>query len=137
MYFIDFDIYKRVVETLRAAPVESGGILGIKDNVICAYCFDDTYNSYSEYVPNTDVLNDVIDRWHDEGIDFIGIVHSHPNSYNKPSEKDLIYLQKLVINNDFLTRIIFPIVTKEEKCFKITFYEFKNKFSLVGVKIKL
>ena len=108
MWYIDSSVYKDILETIGNAPIESGGIIGIKNNVICAYYFDKcTYNKESKYVPNISRLNSVIKKWHKQGIEFAGIVHSHPNSYNKPSLSDGDYAKILMENNNFLNRLFF------------------------------
>ena len=136
MYYIDSNIHQEIIETIGNSPIESGGIIGIKNNIICKFYFDKHSNHKNDkYIPNVESLNNVILDWYELNIEFIGIVHSHPNSCNIPSLDDLTYAKKLKQHNPSLKKILFPIVTKESHCIEITFYEFDNDFSRVNVKI--
>ena len=134
--FVKKEIYDDIVQKIGAAPIESGGILGIKDGVICSFYFDHTSPSRNdEYIPDISVLNEGIKIWFDLGIDFAGIVHSHPNSYDRPSSGDYIYVRRLKKSNPQLEKVFFPIVTKTNEKTNITFYIYENDFNLAKVKI--
>lgn len=131
MYFIDCLIYNKIIKTIGVAPIESGGIIGIKNGVICAYYFDKkAVRRKSEYYPDIKRLNKVINGWSKKNITFAGIVHSHPNSCNQPSIKDKIYAENIIKNNTFLKVILFPIVTVSGDKIKLTLYEYTDDFYL-------
>lgn len=136
MYYINNSILKKIEKTIGNSPIESGGIIGIKKNIICAFYFDKkNYNHLSEYYPNYKTLNKVIKRWGKHGIMFAGIIHSHPNLYNKPSIIDYNYAKKILDSNYLLEKLIFPIVTFKEKVMEISFYELQDYFIEIEVKV--
>ena len=136
MYYIYSNVYEEIIKTIGNAPIESGGIIGIKNNIICKFYFDKSESRHNTmYIPNTKVLNYIIDKWADSNIDFAGIVHSHPNSCTTPSLEDYYYATNLKQLNPTLKKILFPIVTIENKIVNITFYEFDNNFSPESFKI--
>lgn len=139
MYFIKNTILKQIKDTIGKAPIESGGILGLKDNVICAYYFDKgDFCKIDEYRPNIKKLNSVINEWGNKGISFIGIIHSHPNSYKIPSLQDCNYVDVLMKQNRFLEKIILPIVIIENDDVQIYYYEYLQQvkdFSSIDVLI--
>ncbi len=93
-----------------AAPIESGGIIGSKDGVICAFCFDDDNYHFDCYIPNVKKLNDKIAEWANNGIRFAGIVHSHHNDCRLVSDADKCYAVEVQKSVGNLT-LYFPIVT--------------------------
>ena len=134
--YISQKVYDEIVFTIGNAPIESGGIIGEKDGVICEYFFDKKAKQNQEkYVPSLNLLNKIIERWHENGINFIGIVHSHPNNYKRPSLNDEKYAQKLMKCNPHLSRLIFPIVTVSSDNIEIVFFEFTEKFTRVNISV--
>ena len=139
MYFIQKSILDEIKNTIGITTMESGGIIGAKDNVICAYYFDDkNIGNISEYIPDTEKLNSIIRAWGNIGIHFIGIVHSHANAYDKPSLGDKIYADNLIKENSFLERVLFPIVTKTNAFVKVDFYEYcKETKAFTSTEVKV
>lgn len=139
MYFIQESILEQIKATIGIAPIESGGIIGVKNNVICAYCFDEgNVGNIAEYQPDPEKFNSIIRAWTDKRIFFIGIVHSHANSYDKPSLGDKIYANNLMEANSYLKAVVFPIVTKVGARIKVSFYEYDKEgkeFYPIRVKI--
>lgn len=93
-------------------PPEQGGILGMKNGIVCSYIHDIT-TSKSEcavYRPNNSLLNNCIEKWANEAIDFCGIVHSHPNGQDVLSSGDMEYINKLYDMNPHLKKAYFPLV---------------------------
>jgi len=137
MYCIKSNIYNEIIKSIGNAPIESGGILGIKDGIICAFHFD-SYSSNKEdfYIPDICHLNQVINEWQSKGISFCGIVHSHPNKHNKPSRLDEEYARLLLDKNKMISYLIFPIVTIFENKVEVVFYEFTENFIPVEVEVK-
>jgi proteasome lid subunit RPN8/RPN11 len=122
MIKIKAEVYNNIINTIGKSPIESGGIIGMKNGVICSYYFDGYTNSKSEYIPNVNALNKVISDWFNDKIEFVGIVHSHPNQLNILSLNDINYAKELLSVNSYLKEIYFPIVTiKYDKIF-LTFY---------------
>ena len=137
MYYIEHKIYQEIVETIGKSSLEAGGIIGRKDNIICSFHFDKNgLCSESEYKPNVSEMNKIIKEWYSWGVEFAGIVHSHPNSYNRPSFNDGLYAKRLMDTNPSMERVLFPIVTRTYEIVTITFYEYTDDFYLVEVKMK-
>ena len=137
MQYIKRKVYDDIVHTIGKAPIESGGIIGEKDGIICEYFFDKSdVHKDCRYIPNLNKLNAIINAWNKRGVSFIGFVHSHPNMYNKPSTGDAEYAQKLFLYNKNLKRLVFPIVTfSSDEGISISFYEYIEAFKEIGVTI--
>lgn len=93
------------------APPESGGILGIKNGVICAFVPDNSKqeSERATYSPNIQFLNKCIEKWTDEGIEFCGIIHSHPSKQTTLSATDMEYIEEMYLNNPSLGITYFPL----------------------------
>ena len=94
---IKLETYNEIIDKIGNAPIESGGILGMKNDVICAFFYDENAKtSCDTYIPDIASLNEVIKNWNRQGVKFVGIVHSHANGYDKPSHNDELYAKKLL-----------------------------------------
>lgn len=137
MIYINSRVYNEIMYTIGNAPIESGGILGMKDGEICAFYFDKgASTSYDAYIPNIKVLNEVIKRWSKRGIRFFGIVHSHANGYDKPSYNDEVYARNLLEQNPSLRSLVFPILTNYNGEKKLSCYEYITDFTRKEIIIK-
>lgn len=106
-------VYRALCKTLTALPPERGGILGMKDGVVCIYYLDDgpvPTDRYA-YVPDVPKLNTVMHRWQQQGIQFAGIFHSHPNPQTWLSIADREYIQKIMqAMPGSISRLHFPLI---------------------------
>lgn len=95
-------------------PPEQGGIIGMKSGVICEYAHDIKLAGVYEvsYVPDTRSLNKIIEEWYKNGIDFAGIIHSHPDGKESLSIGDMNYAKLLFDCNSELDFAYFPIVCR-------------------------
>lgn len=79
---------------------ETGGILGVNINdrrTVTAFHFDSTGKTEGNtYTPDVDTLNRVIAEWAEDGIEFIGFVHSHPKGGRKLSPPDVEYANEIM-----------------------------------------
>lgn len=93
-------------------PPEQGGILGMKNGVISAFVLDNSEQKTesAEYSPNTQFLNRQIEKWADEGIEFCGILHSHPSGQTTLSGSDMEYIKELYHVNPWLEKTYFPLI---------------------------
>ena len=109
-------ITRQIKETVplmfSPAPPEQGGILGMKDGVISAFVLDNSEQKTesAEYSPNTQFLNRQIEKWADEGIEFCGILHSHPSGQTTLSGSDMEYIKELYHVNLWLEKTYFPLI---------------------------
>lgn len=109
-------ITRQIKETVplmfSPAPPEQGGILGMKNGVISAFVLDNSEQKTesAEYSPNTQFLNRQIEKWADEGIEFCGILHSHPSGQTTLSGSDMEYIKELYHVNLWLEKTYFPLI---------------------------
>lgn len=137
MQYITLKAYCSILNTIGKQPIETGGILGEKNGIICEFYFDKNAKcDKCEYVPEINDLNKVIEKWHEEGLLFIGIAHSHPNGFDMPSQNDGLYAKIILSTNAHLKRLVFPIITIENDNVKISFYEFSgDRFKKIDIVI--
>ena len=74
---------------------ETGGILGVDINdrhTVTAFHYDSTGRTEKNtYTPDIEALNKVVADWAENGIEFVGFVHSHSNGSYKLSPVDIEY----------------------------------------------
>ena len=114
-----------IKQKFYSAPIESGGIIGSKEGVVCAFYFDDDNYNYDCYVPNVKKMNAKIAEWADSGIQFAGVIHSHHNDCRLFSDADACYASEVQKSAGDLT-LYFPIVTICRQNVVITPYVLKN-----------
>ena len=94
-----YEINNCVLKTISYYLIrpEMGGILGVDEtNTVVAFCFDKNGTTEENtYFPNVEYLNQVIQNWHENGIYFVGLVHSHPETAINLSEPDLYYASRI------------------------------------------
>ncbi len=97
MYLIQNSIFYQIKQNLYLP--EMGGILGININdrhTVTDFYFDSIGTTEKNcYTPDVETLNRVIAKWAENGIEFIGFVHSHPNSIHL-SRHDIEYANKIM-----------------------------------------
>ena len=91
-YIMTAEVYEQIRSTIGVRRPENGGILGSSDGVhIDHYYFDSTSDrSAVTYTMDHKALNEVIHSWNDNGVDLIGIIHSHPAGCTQPSYGDML-----------------------------------------------
>ncbi len=81
--------FAKVRETVGSLPAERGGIfVGPDPFCIEDFIFDEgkQANRNTIYYPDTAYLNEILERDHEpHGRRFVGLAHSHPNGYWRPS----------------------------------------------------
>lgn len=101
---------KEIENAFIRAPIESGGIIGSREGIVCAFYFDEGDYHADCYIPSVIKLNAKIAEWAERGIRFCGVIHSHHNDCRYISETDKEYalaVRKSVGN----ILLYFPIVT--------------------------
>lgn len=106
------EVYDQIIQC-PSVPPEKGGILGVKNGVVCSCCFDNNLSQTNNavYIPDVDFLNAKIREWEENDIAFSGIFHSHPKNQPELSADDIEYIK--VIFQAMPTSIktlYFPIV---------------------------
>lgn len=109
-------LYDEILKHFCTVPPEQGGIIGMKDGIICSYVHDDEFlnNERAVYIPNTIFFNKCIKKWENIGIEFCGMVHSHPIGQNKLSNSDCEYIEKIFNMNPKIDKLFFPLVIEGE-----------------------
>ncbi len=88
------DVYEKIINC-PLAPPETGGIIGIKNEVVCSCFYDNSLPQRKRaiYIPNVDFLNAKICEIEEKGIEFAGMFHSHPPNQPKLSGDDIEYIK--------------------------------------------
>lgn len=119
---ISRELYSEILHSTENPPPESGGILGGHDGIITAFVSDKgkKIDASYKYEPDIAVLNETIDKWLREDVDFMGVYHSHPKNQEKLSAADIEYINKIMKSvKGYTNRLYFPLVIPKEKmiCF--------------------
>ena len=104
--------YQKIMNSYPIVPPENGGIIGGMNGVVNAYYHDNTEQDQScaVYLPNIVVLNQKITSWSQSGIDFMGIIHSHPTTQIDLSSSDIDYITHIMANVPYnINYLYFPI----------------------------
>ena len=124
--------------SLQRVPPESGGILGTSDGVVIDFLTEDMSNRVktgeilsNTYVPDTIFLNGEIERWHDGGIEFCGIYHTHPPGCRTLSLEDITYAERILCTMPQEKQtLLFPLVFPGEK---IKCYRASNRHGSIAI----
>ncbi|WP_179218050.1 Mov34/MPN/PAD-1 family protein [Dokdonia pacifica] len=99
---------------MASKTAEAGGVLfGSPDDfVVQAFVYDEqAVVTASTYTLNAPFLNKKIDEMRQEGLDLVGIVHSHPIGIRNLSNPDITYFKSQLQNNfPDLDYFIVPII---------------------------
>lgn len=112
-WIITAEVFQDIKDTIGRVRPESGGILGSSDGVhIDHYYFDRTaITSGASYQMDHEKLNEVIHEWNDTGAArFVGVIHSHPFGFNRPSEGDRLLAMEIIETMDVDGELFTPIV---------------------------
>lgn len=110
---IQAEIYRQILTTLPLVPPESGCILGGADHVVCSFVYDPGFPRLDRavYAPNIQFLNQVIQQWAAEGVQFYGLSHSHPKGQRSLSSSDLAYIHTIMqAMPAHMEKLYFPLV---------------------------
>lgn len=108
------EVYHEIIDKVGSAPIESGGIIAVRDEAVCDFFFMEG-DSGAEFVINAAVFNSVISDWERCGKKFLGIIHSHPNGLSLLSSGDIEYARRVLAFNPAMRCIVMGIVTKSER----------------------
>lgn len=118
---ISKSVYDEIMRTIGSIPPETGGILGMKDNCISSFYYDeDGSGTDNTYIPDFKRINYVLQMWNLSGIEFAGIIHSHPSDMRQLSYADVRYAVQIMNEND-LSELYFPLVIPDTK--ELLFYK--------------
>lgn len=122
-------VYQEIMGTIGSVLPESGGILGMKDGVISDFCYDENPSGTGNtYIPDLARLNSALQMWHQTGVEFAGVIHSHPSDMRQLSYADIRYAMQIMNAND-LCEVYFPLVFPDTK--EIFFYNVSSSGRVV------
>lgn len=119
-------------------PEQGGALLGAPDsNLISHFIFDeDAEVSHVTYIPSKCLIKAVQEVELRDGLQFKGIIHSHPGNMDRPSGQDHNAFASQLTHNLHMGRFIAPIVTKRPST-KTNHPPFKSHELPVGEGYKL
>ncbi len=115
-YKIKKAVFDEIHQKIGRHKPELGGMLGgsRKDRTISHFFFDAKADTSSvTYSPDAKTLNDVVKEWNDAGIDLIGMVHSHPGNFTRPSGGDEVYANAFLQVCEDMDAFFMPIIRSE------------------------
>lgn len=120
------EVVSEIKASFEAYKTECGGLLGIKDSIVCEFLFDSGTNNIAEYSPNISFFNESLKMWAEKDINFAGIIHSHPNDCRILSYEDESTIEKIYKAIECDYALYFPIFTLCKKKAIITVYKYEN-----------
>lgn len=133
--YIAETVVNEIYRTMISDTCECGGILGMNRNgVITHYCFDyfAEQSDRNEYRPSVERLNSVIQEWHQEGVHFCGIIHSHPYGRSELSMADRLYAEEILQCNFYLDKIYLPILIEGSQVKELVFWSIEKEGRLIS-----
>ena len=108
------DVLCEIIQKMPTNPPEAGGIIGGNRGSISVWEFDEGYKECGcVYRPNVNYLNDVISKWSDNDIEFLGIFHSHFGGARTLSLGDVEYITRIMKSMPtHINLLYFPIVVQ-------------------------
>ena len=106
-------VYNKILDYCPVVPPEVGGILGASTDVIDLVAFDvgSREMNSATYEPNVNILNKQLNAWHQEGVTFCGLFHTHPMNQNTLSRDDVKYIERIMFSlHPMVSSLYFPIV---------------------------
>ncbi|HYK73583.1 MAG TPA: Mov34/MPN/PAD-1 family protein [Pseudoneobacillus sp.] len=96
-------------------PERGGALLGVPgEPIVTEFIYDDAAETTSSsYSPSRELNRLVRNAEEENGLEFKGIIHSHPGSYNQPSYQDISELETGLDLNPHMSCYLVPIVTCE------------------------
>ncbi len=121
--------------SLHSTTYEQGGILGGKNGIITHFYLDNgaERNGFC-YKPNVQALNEVIENWYNDGIDFLGLAHSHPKGKALLSASDVSFAEQLFKSNG-LQKCYFPLIAMENGEWVINAFSYDGTWLLEEVNV--
>lgn len=117
-------VFDEIVNVTIDAPPEIGGIIGGDRDIVKKHYLDIgvTSDRACSYTPNVTLLNTIISEWATEGIQFMGIYHTHFYDVQTLSEGDIRYINKILLSMPAGIELLnFPLVVFPSRimvCFK-------------------
>ncbi len=121
--------------SLQSTTCEQGGVLGGKNGIITHFYLDNGAERNSFYYkPNVQALNEVIENWYNDGIDFLGLAHSHPKGKALLSASDISFAEQLIKSNR-LQKCHFPLTAMKNEKWVIKAFTYDGTWQLEDVNV--
>ena len=137
---ISSSTYQKIMSSYPIVPPENGGIIGGINGIVNVYYHDSTEQNQVKavYSPNVELLNKIINGWSQSGIDFMGIVHSHPMTQKDLSSSDIDYISHILatVPNKF-NHLYFPILIPNQKLYSYIAIRHNGRIQIQLDEIKL
>ncbi len=137
---IEMEIYHKILSTFPSVPPEGGCILGAIDDVVCAFEYDSGFPrlDMAVYMPNIEILNQVIQQWASEDTQFYGLAHSHPYGQRSLSSSDIAYIYTIMqAMPASIEKIYFPLVFPGEEIISFVAIRHQDKIDVLPDDIKI
>lgn len=110
------DLLDEILKRMPLVPPEAGGIFGGKEEIVSLWKYDKGYPEKGcAYSPNVSALNRVIEKWIEQGYDFMGILHVHFGGSATLSNGDKRYIESIMrAMPEYITKLYFPIVVQPD-----------------------
>ena len=138
--YITKEVYQQIIDSYPLVPPENGGIIGSRNGIVFQYLHDYSGqpNTIASYQPNTEWMNQSIDRWSDAGVVFAGILHSHPQEQTALSQSDRLYITQIMRSlPESINRLFFPVVIPGKRIISFTAVRRGNQVSIQPDAIEL
>lgn len=115
---IKHSVLKELLQGIHDKGYETGGILGGRNGIVTSFLQDEGMPSKycCEYIPNVDLLNQTIETWSDDNIEFMGIYHTHYHDIKTLSKGDCEYITNIMdAMPDEISELFFPLVVFPQK----------------------
>lgn len=127
-YTSDKKIFQQVLKELGEHLPERGGLLGGNraTGEITKFWLDRAplTANYSTYEPNVQAVNKQLNFWNSQGIELIGMIHSHPGGFNRPSIADSLYARDILQAIPAMQNFFMPIVLTKPQSGKASIYSY-------------
>lgn len=126
---ISREVYSCIL-SLPATNIESAYLLGSSEpnviNVLENTSVCNGIGGKTNFIPNVNVWNNLIEDWESKGIDFIGILHTHYYNVEELSDGDIQYIEKIVsCTQNKPCKLYFPILVFPDR--KLVLYSAKER----------
>ena len=117
-------VFDEIINIAIETPPEIGGIIGGDREIVKNHYLDIGVNSdrACSYTPNVSLLNTIIAEWAAEGIQFMGIYHTHFFNVQTLSDGDIRYINRILLSMPTeIDSLYFPLVVfpgRTMVCFK-------------------
>lgn len=91
------EVYEQMIYCHKVPP-EVGGIMGGRNGIIDTIVIDkgNLTDTGIKYIPNVQLMNQYIQKWYMEKINFYGMFHTHLPQWERLSRSDKKYIKKIM-----------------------------------------